>query len=136
MDVRQTVEQLYRDYASGDLPKIMAVLPERFRFEWESDPDTPPSYARICNTKDELAERLKEIAEKFEFHSYHPKRILVDGDNAAAELQLELTSRITGQRFQARIAHFWSFENGDPVHLVEYMDTALIASQIVPPNVP
>ena len=35
-----------------------------------------------------------------------------------------------GKRFRARVAHFWSFEDGIPVSLVEYMDTALIASQI------
>ena len=130
MDVRQTVTQLYRDYESGDLAKIMDGLPDNFRFEWESDRDTPPSYTRACNTKRELAERMREIAEKFEFHSYRPMNILVDGDHAAAELQVELTSRTTGQRFRARVAHFWSFEDGVPVSLVEYMDTALIASQI------
>ena len=130
MDVRQTVAQLYRDYESGDVAKIMDGLPDNFRFEWESDRDTPPSYTRACNSKHELAERMREIAEKFEFHSYRPMHILVDGDRAAAELQVELTSRSTGQRFRARVAHFWSFEDGIPVSLVEYMDTALIASQI------
>ena len=130
MDVRQTVTQLYRAYESGDVAKIMDGLPDNFCFEWESDRDTPPSYTRACNTKYELAERMREIAEKFEFHSYRPTNILVDGDHAAAELQVELTSRTTGQRFRARVAHFWSFEDGIPVSLVEYMDTALIASQI------
>ena len=130
MDVRQTVTQLYREYESGDVAKILDGLPDNFRFEWESDGDTPPSYARACNTKYELADRMREIAEKFEFHSYRPMHILVDGDHAAAELQVELTSRTTGQRFRARVAHFWSFEDGIPVSLVEYMDTALIASQI------
>ena len=130
MDVRQTVTQLYRAYESGDVAKILDWLPDNFRFEWESDRDTPPSYTRACNTKYELAERMREIAEKFEFHSYRPMNILVDGDHAAAELQVELTSRTTGQRFRARVAHFWSFEGGVPVSLVEYMDTALIASQI------
>ena len=130
MDVRQSVTQLYRAYESGDVAKIMDGLPDNFCFEWESDPDTPPSYTRACNTKHELAERMREIAEKFEFHSYRPMNILVDGDRAAAELQVELTSRTTGQRFRARVAHFWSFEDGIPVSLVEYMDTALIASQI------
>ena len=130
MDVRHTVTQLYREYESGDVAKIMDGLPDNFRFEWESDRNTPPSYTRACNTKYELAERMREIAEKFEFHSYRPMNILVDGDHAAAELQVELTSRTTGQRFRARVAHFWSFEDGIPVTLVEYMDTALIASQI------
>jgi len=59
----------------------------------------------------------------------HPTEILVDGDRAAAQLQLDLTSAKTRQRFSARIAHFWSFEDGIPVYLVEYMDTALIANQ-------
>jgi ketosteroid isomerase-like protein len=130
MDVRQTVTQLYRAYESGDVAKIMDGLPDNFCFEWESDPDTPPSYTRACKTKYELAERMREIAEKFEFHSYRPTNILVDGDHAAAELQVELTSRTTGQRFRARVAHFWSFEDGIPVSLVEYMDTALMASQV------
>jgi ketosteroid isomerase-like protein len=129
MDVRQTVTQLYRDYESGNVANIMAGLPDNFRFEWESDRDTPPDYARPCHTKYELADRIKELAEKFEYHSYRPMSILVDGDRAAAELQVEVTSRTTGQRFRARIAHFWSFEDGIPVSLVEYMDTALIASQ-------
>jgi len=35
--------------------------------------------------------------------------ILVDGDHAGAELQLDLTSVKTRQRFPVRIAHFWSF---------------------------
>ena len=130
MDVRQTVTQLYRDYESGNVAKIMAGLPDNFRFEWESDRDTPPHYAQACHTKYELADRIKEIADKFEYHSYRPTSILVDGDRAAAELEVDLTSRTTGQRFRARIAHFWSFEDGIPVSLVEYMDTALIASQI------
>jgi ketosteroid isomerase-like protein len=130
MDVRQTVAQLYRDYESGDVAKIMDGLPDNFRFEWESDRDTPPSYARACNSKRELAERIGEIAQKFEFHSYRPVNILVDGDRAAAELEVEWTSKTTRQRFRARLAHFWSFEDGVPVSLVEYMDTALIASQI------
>ena len=130
MDVRQTVTQLYLDYESGNVARILGALPDNFRFEWESDRDTPPAYARACHNKYELAERMEEIAEMFEFHSYRPTNILVDGDRAAAELQIEFTSRTTGQRFRARVAHFWSFKDGIPVSLVEYMDTALMASQI------
>jgi ketosteroid isomerase-like protein len=130
MDIRQLITDLYRDYASGNVARIMDALPDEFRFEWESDRDTPPSYTRTCHTKHELAERIREIVAQFEFHSYRPTNILVDGDQAAAQLQVEWTSRTTGQRFQARLAHFWSFENGVPVSLVEYMDTALVASQI------
>ena len=128
MDIRQAVTQLYRDYESRDLTKVLNGLPDNFCFEWASDPATA-RYAGVCHTKDEMVRRLADIAENFEFHSYRPTSILVDGDHAAAQLELDLTSVKTRQRFPAKIAHFWSFKDGVPVHLVEYMDTALIAHQ-------
>ena len=128
MDVRQAVTELYRHYENRDFDKVLDGLPDNFCFEWASDPSTA-RYGGICHTKAELLKQLGDIAENFEFHSYRPTEILVDGDRAAAQLQLDLTSAKTHQRFSARIAHFWSFEDGIPVHLVEYMDTALIANQ-------
>ena len=129
MDIRQTVTQLYRAYESGDAATIMAGLPDDFRFEWASDLGTPP-YAGVCSTKRELITRLAHIGEKFEFHSYRATTILVDGDHAAAQLEVVVTSRTTSQRFPTKIAHFWSFKDGIPVHLIEYMDTALVAQHI------
>jgi ketosteroid isomerase-like protein len=128
MDVRQTITQLYRDYESGDLANILNGLPDTFRFEWASDLGTAP-YTGICHTKHELVTRLAEIGEKFEFHSYRATTILVDGDRAAAQLEVDVTSKTTRQRFPTKIAHFWSFKDGVPVHLVEYMDTAFVAKQ-------
>jgi ketosteroid isomerase-like protein len=134
MDLRQTITQLYRDYESRNLDKILDALPEDFCFEWASDPGTA-RYAGICHGKGELVEQLKDIAANFVFNAYRPMNILVDGDSAAAQLQLDLTSVTTGRRFSARIAHFWSFRDGAPIHLVEYMDTALIASESGPRSI-
>lgn len=128
MDVRQAVTQLYRAYESRDFTAVLNGLPDNFRFEWASDLGRAP-YAGICHTKHALVTRLAEIGEKFEFHSYRATTILVDGDHAAAQLEADVTSKTTRQRFPSKIAHFWTFEDGIPVHLVEYMDTAMIASQ-------
>jgi len=131
MDIRQTITQLYRDYENRDLEKILAALPDDFVFEWPFDPSTA-RYSGICRTKGELVQHLADIAASFQFNAYHATNILVDGDRAAAQLQLDLTSSRTGRRFQATIAHFWSFKDGIPVHLVEYMDTAVMADQSTP----
>ena len=131
MDVRQTITQLYRDYENRDLEKILAALPDDFVFEWPFDPSTA-RYAGICCNKAELIQHLTDIAANFEFNAYQATNILVDGDRAAAQLQLDLTSKKTGRRFPATIAHFWSFKDGIPVHLVEYMDTAVMAEQSTP----
>ena len=131
-DLRQTITQLYRYYEKRDLDSILAALPNDFCFEWASDPRTA-RFSGICRGKGELVEQLSDIAANFQFNSYRPLNILVDGDSAAAQLQLDLTSLTTGHQFSARIAHFWSFRDGVPIHLVEYMDTALIASESGPP---
>ena len=128
MDIRQTITQLYRDYESRNLTNILASLPDDFCFEWPFDPSTA-RYSGICHSKSELLEQLNDIAKNFEFNAYRATNILVDGDRAAAQLELDLTSVKTGRRFSTRIAHFWSFKNGIPVRLVEYTDTALIANE-------
>ena len=128
MDIRQTITQLYRDYESRNLTNILASLPDDFRFEWPFDPDTA-RYSGICHSKAELLEQLNAIGENFRFDAYRATNILVDGDRAAAQLQVDLTSVKTGRSFSTTIAHFWSFKDGIPVHLVEYTDTALIAKE-------
>ena len=128
MDIRQTITQLYRDYENRDLEKILAALPDDFVFEWPHDPSTA-RYAGLCRSKDELVQHLTDIAANFQFNAYQATNILVDGNRAAAQLQLDLTSKATGRRFSATIAHFWSFKDGIPVQLVEYMDTALMANR-------
>src|SRR4029079_12092530 len=107
---------------------ILASLPDDFRFEWPFDPSTA-RYAGDFRSKADLLEQLKDIAGNFQFNAYRPTDILVDGDRAAAQLQLDLTSLKTGHRFSMRIAHFWLFKDGTPVHLVEYTDTALVAKE-------
>jgi ketosteroid isomerase-like protein len=131
MDIRQTITQLYRDYENGDVDKILAALPNDFVFEFTSDPSMARD-AGMCRNKDELLEHLGNVATHFRFDGYHATNILVDGSRAAAEIQVHLTYLPSGRSFSATIAHFWSFRDGIPVHLVEYMDTALIAAQCAP----
>jgi len=128
MDTRQTITQLYRDYESGNLANIVASLPDDFRFEWPFEPATA-RYSGIRHSKRELLAQLEDMRKDFTFNAYRATSILVDGDRAAAQLEADVTSVATGRRFTTRIAHFWSFKDGVPVHLVEYTDTALIAHE-------
>ena len=128
MDIEQKVAHLYREYAAGHLNTVMNELPDNFCFEWPFEPATA-RYSGTCYSKVELGSKLADLIENFHFEEYAPIQIIAAGDSAAAQLKLVLTSRMTGRTFDARIAHFWRFENGVPVHLIEYMDTALMASE-------
>lgn len=127
--VRETVEQIYRDYENGNLDGVMAAFPDRFCFEWPFGPEGS-TYAGLCRGKGELLELLQKIATDFRFNTYKSRSLLVDGNNAAAQVDVNLTSLKTGTTFDMTIAHFWTFENGEPVHLTEYMDNALVVRHL------
>ena len=128
MNTTQTITELYRDYESGNLAKALNGLPDDFCFEWPFDPSTA-RFSGICRNKMEFLQQLTEMAASFQFNRYHATNILVDGDRAAAQVEVDLTSKKTGRRLSTTIAHFWWFEDGVPVRLVEYVDTAMTASE-------
>jgi ketosteroid isomerase-like protein len=128
MSIKQTVEQIYRDYENRDLEKVLDAMSDDFCFEWPVDPKNT-RFSGACRGKGEFVGRLKDLAKNFEFNVYRPITVIVEGENAAVQMQVDLTSVHTGERFEMKAAHFWTFEDGKPVHLVEYFDSALIAKQ-------
>ncbi len=128
MNIRKKITQIYLDYEKRDIKSVLAAIPDNFCFEWPLD-KTNARYAGICHNKDELVTQLGDLANNFEFHAYSPTNIIIEGNKAAAQVHLNLTSKKTGDTFDATVAHFWTFENDQPTHLVEYMDSALITFQ-------
>jgi len=128
MSIRNIVQNIYENYQNRNLQAVLDALPDDFCFEWPFD-SSHAKYSGVCHTKVELFAQLEKMAADFEFNSYKATHILTDGDNAAAQVSLNVTSRKTGDTFDASIAHFWTFENGNPVKLTEYMDTALMRYQ-------
>ncbi|MEM7359071.1 MAG: nuclear transport factor 2 family protein [Pseudomonadota bacterium] len=125
MTIQETIDQIYQDYEKREFEKVMSALPDNFRFHWPASPSVS-KYSGHYSSKQQLLEQLELLAEDFTFNSYSATNILIDGNKAAAEVALNLTSNETGETFDATLAHFWRFENGIPVKLVEYMDSALI----------
>lgn len=128
MDISEKVNQIYKNYEDRNLEAVMAALPDNFCFEWPFESSTA-RYCGICRGKTELRTQLESLAENFVFNSYRATNIIVEGNKAAAQVELNLTSNKTGDTFGATIAHFWEFKDGEPAHLIEYMDTALMAHQ-------
>ena len=128
MNIEQKVAQIYLDYKNRNLTGALDKLPDDFCFEWPFDSKFA-RYAGVCKNKKEFLSQLEELAVHFEFNNYSASNIIVEGNRAAAQVDLNMTSKKTGDRFDATIAHFWTFENNEPVRLVEYMDTALMKHQ-------
>ena len=127
MTPAETLQQIYRSYAARDLVGALALCSDDFRFCWPVD----PGQARRCgvsNGKAGFAERLEGLAEDFVYRSFTPLDIVDGGDEAAAQVEIEMTHKATGRDFRMRVAQFWTFRDGQAVELVEYYDTALVQS--------
>lgn len=125
-DIRETLEKLYQDYQNRDLQAVLNSIHDDFCFEWPVDPKTS-RYSGACQSRLDFVTQLTELASDFDFNRYSASYIIVQGNQAAAEIEIDVTSKNTGDRFSSRLAHFWTFEHGRPVKLVEYIDTAQLA---------
>lgn len=130
MSIRDTIKQIYTYYADRELDKLLDFLPDDFSLHWPYDAKVA-RYAGLYSSKNSLAEQLQDLADNFEFHSYTATNILVDGDRAAAQVDLEMTAKNCGTKISATLAHFWEFENGQPIRVTEYNDSALLTHYAV-----
>ena len=129
MEIPQTITQLYRDYENGDAEKILAALPNDFVLEFSSGQSTAGTQACVatrtsCSSIWEMLPRT--------FNSTRITQRTSRSMGVASQTQVHLTYKASGRSFSTTIAHCWSFKDGIPVHLVEYLDTALIAGQSAP----
>jgi ketosteroid isomerase-like protein len=123
--MRTKLQKLYTDYENRDTQAVLDALPDDFCFSWPTDANSC-AYTGDCRGKQEFLAALQDLAESFEFNSYKLVDLIVEGNRAAAQLEANMTSNKTGTAFNSKISHFWTFEQGEPRKLVEYLDSALI----------
>ncbi|WP_287093978.1 nuclear transport factor 2 family protein [Mesorhizobium sp.] len=80
--------------------------------------------------KQEFLARLLALDDDFEYLRFIPVEIIDGGDKVAAEVEIHMTRRTTGEEFVMRTADFWTLRDGKIIEMVEYYDTALAASVI------
>lgn len=126
MSVKETVEAIYAAYRARDLDGTLALMSKTMRYEWPYDATNP--LCGCCHGRDAMAERLMALGADFEFHNFEVDDLIVVGDRAAARITMTLTSKKSGAPLINRGAHFWRFEDGKAVELIEHYDTALLAT--------
>ncbi len=121
------VTNLYKAYADRDIEGALANCAEDVEFRWIADP-RQSRYAGAARGKQEFIARLIALDNDFEYRRFVPLEIIDGGDKIAAQVEIHLTRRTTGQEVVIRTANFWTVRNGQIVEAVEYYDTALAAS--------
>ena len=122
------VKKLYDAYAKRDIVGALAHCSDNVVFRWVAEPQAP--FIATGNGKQEFLARLTSLDNDFEYRSFVPVDIIDGGDKIAAQVEIHLTRRTTGQKLVMRTANFWTIRDGMVIEMVEYYDTALAASVI------
>ncbi|WP_256754326.1 nuclear transport factor 2 family protein [Mesorhizobium sp. Mes31] len=120
------VKNLYDAYAKRDIVGALAHCSDDVVFSWVAEPQAP--FIRSGNGKQEFLARLMSLDNDFEFRSFVPVEIIDGGDKIAAQVEIHLTRKTTGEELVMRTADFWTVRDGQIIGMVEYYDTALAAS--------
>ena len=127
MDIRQTIIDCYAAYEARDLEEAMKPFADNVCFEWTADPKHS-RYSGCSNGREQMMDMLVTLAEQFEFLEYKLVDLIVEGNKAAARVEMTLKSRRTEETITNHSGHFWCFEDGRCIELTEYFDTSLIAA--------
>ncbi|RWC36552.1 MAG: nuclear transport factor 2 family protein [Mesorhizobium sp.] len=123
------VKNLYDTYAKRDIEGALVDCADDIVFRWVAEP-AQSRYAGVAKGKQEFLARLLALDDDFEYRRFIPVEIIDGGDKVAAQVEIHMTSRTTGEEFVMRTADFWTLRDGKIIEMVEYYDTALAASVI------
>jgi uncharacterized protein len=118
------VEQIYADFAKGDIGAVLATFDERI--EWcgaEGNPywDEAPS---IVGPQQVVERVFSRIAQDYDGFTINLNRLVGLGDTVLAEARYGGTGKATGLRLNAQVAMSGTSKDGKVVHWQQYLDTA------------
>ena len=126
------VHQIYDDFANARLEGLSEALDEHVDFVSHAPADIFPYLGRRRGRTD-VIEAFSEIYKKFEVLSFWPITVLVDGNDAAVTLFVDLKERNTGKRANFLAAHFLRFRNGRIAEYRSIVDSWDAMRQLRPP---
>lgn len=127
MSATDVVKEIYELYAKGDIEGALGYCADDFCYDWRADPRHAP-FGGKCAGVDAFRGKLGELHQMFDYQSFKAISMFGEGERVAAQVEMELIHRRSGERIAMGAAHFWTVRDGKATELVEYYDTALIAA--------
>jgi len=102
--------EIYEDFAKGRMDRLSQILDEKVDFISHAPADVFPYLGRRLG-RAEVLEALTEVHNKLEVLSFWPITTVVDGDQAALTVLINVRERTTGKTANFLAAHFLRFRN-------------------------
>ena len=126
MTTEEVVRKAIEAYHNGDADAVSGFIHADIRYCIHADTETGPYHAD-CLGLEAFWQAVGKIQADWVIDSYQLADLIVNGDRAATQIDLAITSRHTGTPRKSELALFWTIKNGQVVELHEYHDTAAAA---------
>jgi ketosteroid isomerase-like protein len=127
MQSEDLVRQIYAFQERGEVDALVANCREDVYFFWVATQKENPQSGGF-NGREALRAQMQGLHDLFVYRSLEPVDFIAAGDRVASRANVHMTQRSTGREFTVHIADFWTIRDGKVAELIEYYDTALIAS--------
>jgi ketosteroid isomerase-like protein len=121
------IKQIYAHQARGDVDAVVANCHEDVHFFWVATQEVNPQSGGFTG-REALKGQMQGLHDLFVYRSFVPVDFIAVGDRVASRAEIHMTRRSTGREFMVPTADFWTIRDGKVAELIEYYDTALIAS--------
>lgn len=122
-DHLKTMQDLYGNFAKGDIPAVLAVFDPKI--EWTEAEGFP--YGGLYTGPDQVTENVfVKLGTEWDGFSATPREFIDAGDKIIVLGQYTGTYKATGKAIAAGFAHVWTLRQGKAVKFVQYADTALV----------
>ncbi|HKZ95987.1 MAG TPA: nuclear transport factor 2 family protein [Hyphomicrobiaceae bacterium] len=119
------LEALYTAYREKRLADVLDHLAGDFRFTLHLPPAAVPG-AGVPQDKQRTQAMLQAFIDSYDFLTYDPGAILVEGEQATAHPLIRYRHKATGEVIETRMAHLWVVRNGKAVELDEYLNVGRV----------
>ena len=127
MNNLETIENLYRAFAQGDVPSVLAAFDENI--EWTEAEGFP--YGGIYRGGDAVTQNVFiKLATEWDDFRAEPDEILDAGEKIVALGHYSGAYKATGKTMRVPFAHVWTFQNGKATKFVQYTDTLKVSEAL------
>lgn len=128
MENREQVQAVYRAFAQGDMPAVMAQFDPNIEWQLAESHVYVADGAPLRGTQEVGEKFFARIAPDWEAFVVSPARFHDAGDTIIVQGRYTGTHKRTQRKLDAQFCHLWTLRAGKVIRFQQYMDTAQLRS--------
>jgi ketosteroid isomerase-like protein len=123
MSNTETVRGLYKKFAEGDVPSVLAAFADDI--EWIEAEGTP--YGGTYRNAEQIVQNVfMKLATEWTGYTVTPDQFHDAGETVIVTGAYSGNYNATGKKMSTPFAHFWTLSGGKVAKFVQYTDTAVM----------